>query len=293
MKANNNRDPVIPISSCDVSTINNNSMLKRIIKSSLIIYPKDAHQYILNYLITSGLNEKYIMIFQQVWSKTLIGLQSFGKLKNNNNNNDIDPELFSNEFIHELSLSDKKILELLNISITCFKLDQYRRRNTTAVNTNTSSSSSSSSSSSESTGYDIINPLDDIKALEALSSLGQELATALTEVYDDVSLKELEHRHHRHNGRHKKKNDDDNGDSTAGNIHDDDGDGGGDDNVIYDFSSSVEVFESISLFRRSLRGTRIIWQHNVMINESNASYSPLDRLIHGYPGMIRGILGEM
>ena len=137
MKANNNnKNPVIPISSCDISTINNNSMLKRIIKSSLIIYPNDAHQYILKYLITSGLNENYIIIFQQVWSKTLIGLQSFGKLKNNNNNNDIDPELFSNEFIHELSLSDQKILELLNLNLLQEKLEKLfgKKRETNGFN---------------------------------------------------------------------------------------------------------------------------------------------------------------
>jgi hypothetical protein len=284
MKSNHSGNPANYINSCDISAINNNSVFKRIIKSSLIIYPKDAHQYILNYLISSGLNKKSITTFQQVWSKTLIGLQSFGKLKNNNNN--VDPELFSNEFIHELSLSDQKILELLNTSITCFKLDQHRRRNTT-LEVNMATSSSLLLSSSESAGYDIINPSDDIRALEAMSRLGQELATALTDVYDDVLLKELDC-HHRRSGRHKKKNGHDDGDTADDSIHDDD-----DDDDIYHSSSSVEMFESLSLFRRSLRGTRIIWQHNVMINESNASYSPLDRFIHGYPGMIRGILGEM
>jgi hypothetical protein len=289
MKSIHSSNPAIHINSCDISAINNNSIFKRIIKSSLILYPKDAHQYILNYLISSGLNEKSIIIFQQVWSKTLIGLQSFGKLNNNNNNNNnVDPELFSSEFIHELSLSDQKILELLNTSITCFKLDQYRRRNSTAVVD--MATSSSLSLSSESAGYDVINPLDDIRALEAMSRLGQELATALTDVYDDVLLKELD-RHHRRSGRYKMNNGHNDGDTADDSIHDDDDDDDDDDDAVYHSSSTEEMFESISLFRRSLRGTRIIWQHNVMINESNASYSPLDRLIHGYPGMIRGILG--
>jgi len=270
-----------------------NSLLKKIIKSSLIIFPKDAHKYILNFLMKSGIKKNEIIIFQQIWSKTLIGLQSFGKFKNNNNNNNnnndnsIDVELFCNEFITELSLSNHKILELINISLICFKLDQHRRT------TSTVDMVTHSSLSSESTKYDIVNPIDTIRTLEALSNLGQELTTALIEVYNN------------------KDDDEDEDDDAVAVVDDDNGDISMktfDQHHINRYeekrdynnyahsptttTATEEMFESIALFRRSLRGTRIAWQHNVNIDETHF-YSPLDKLIHGYPRMIRGILGEI
>ena len=144
------------------------SILKRIVKESLIAFPNDAHHNVLQFLLDSGMDERQALKFRQAWSKVVLGMQAFGRTAKHH----IDAELFSNELIHELSFSDEAVLKIIHATEACVKLDHHR-------DTIDAASKSSKVSSEDSSR----NPRDGIVSLDAINHLGQELAQVLADIY--------------------------------------------------------------------------------------------------------------
>ena len=141
------------------------SILKRIIEDSLRSFPDDAHQKVLQFLLESGLDEKNSLKFRQAWSKVVLGTHAFGKGEKN-----INPELFSEDLIRELSYSDDTVTKLLNTSLACLKYD----------NKGTYSNSINAIECTK-------NSLHTIAALDAVNSAGNDLARILSALYKEKS----------------------------------------------------------------------------------------------------------
>lgn len=157
-----------PVKNASSNNKNKNSttILKRVIMESLVAFPEDAHQQILKYLVDAGLNETECMKFRQTWSKVVLSMQAFGRTAKYK----IDPDVFSNEIIRELSYADEDVIKVINASTACLKLDHHRETiNVTSKNKTNS--------------QDFRNPIDDIASLDAINLIGTDLANALVDIY--------------------------------------------------------------------------------------------------------------
>mmetsp|Transcript_12971 Transcript_12971/g.21574 ORF Transcript_12971/g.21574 Transcript_12971/m.21574 type:complete len:530 (-) Transcript_12971:1658-3247(-) len=152
------------------------SIFKRIIKESLVAFPQDAHHNVLQYLMDAGMDESQSLKFRQSWSKVVLGTQAFGRTSKHK----IDPDLFSEELIRELSFADDTVVKIMNAAEACLKLDHHR---------DTINTASKSSAADE---KDLRNPRDGIASLDAITMLGDKLAKTLTEIYFDSSVDDKE-----------------------------------------------------------------------------------------------------
>jgi hypothetical protein len=241
------------------------SIFKRIIKESLVAFPEDAHTRVLQFLLDGGLEESHSLKFRQAWSKVVLGTQAFGRASKNK----IDPELFSEELIRELSYADEAVVKLMDAADSCLKLDHHRD----TLNTfNTSKAGKGSKTGATGTGQDSRNPRDGVAALEAMGLMGQGLVKALSGIYTTLETE------------------------TGTGAGTGMGAGAGEGKTEHTGPTgptTVDLFESIGLFRKSLRGTRIAWSGSVLSGIStgtDADYSPLDPRNHGHPDLIRGTL---
>jgi hypothetical protein len=100
------------------------------------------------------------------------------------------------------------------------------------------------------TRQDAKNPRDTIAALEAVTAMGADLARVLANIY------------------------------TSSDTHAEDK---GSRNT-----ANTQLFESIGLFRKSLRGTKLRWGGSVL--PADVLYIPLDSTIHGLPDVVKGKL---
>jgi hypothetical protein len=98
---------------------------------------------------------------------------------------------------------------------------------------------------------DTKNPRDTIAALEAVTAMGADLARVLANIYT-ASDTHTEGKSSRHD------------------------------------TASTQLFESIGLFRKSLRGTKLRWGGSVL--PADVLYIPLDSAIHGLPDVVKGKL---
>lgn len=102
------------------------SCLARIICDSITAFPEDSHQKVYSFLLEEGIGEKEATIFRQSWSKSILGIQSFGRSKQEN----IDVNLFEKDFIRELSCNDEVVNSVLNALITIAnKMDKVAELN--------------------------------------------------------------------------------------------------------------------------------------------------------------------
>lgn len=205
------------------------TILKRLIEDSLVAFPNDAHQQLLQYLLDSGLDEAQSLKFRQAWSKVVLGTQAFGRIAKSK----VDPGLFSEELIRELSFADESVVKIINATASCMKLDHHRDTlNVSGKNQNKSKIE------------DRRNPRDGIASLDAITELGSDLAKTLANIYKSEITT--------HN------------------------------------TDNLELFESIGLFRKSLRGTRIAWSSSMISGDGD--YTPLHSCTHGYPDLVKGRL---
>lgn len=203
--------------------------MKRLIEDSMNAFPNNAHQQLLKFLTDSGLDESQSLKFRQAWSKVVLGTQAFGRTGKNK----VDPGLFSDELIRELSFADEAVVKIINATTSCMNLDHHR--DTLNV---------SGRNSNKSKVEDARNPRDGIASLDAITELGKDLAKTLANIYKaDEKPREV---------------------------------------------NNLELFESIGLFRKSLRGTRIAWSSSVISDEGE--YTPLDSCTHGFPDLVKGRL---
>jgi hypothetical protein len=103
---------------------------------------------------------------------------------------------------------------------------------------------------------DIRNPRDGIASLDAINYLGSDLAKTLASIFANSA----------NNASAMKQEED-----------------------IKQENGQVSLFESIGLFRKSLRGTRIAWSNSILPPAAGA-YSPMDARAHGFPDYMRGRL---
>lgn len=203
------------------------TILRSIIEDSIRAFPDDAHQKVLQYLLESGLDESHSLRFRQAWSKVVLGSQAFGR----NNKSKMDPILFSEELIRELSYSDEQIARLITASSTCMKLERNSDPQTAAR---------------ETPRLDSKNARDTVAAMDAVTAVGENLSNALRSLYE-----------------------------TAAGTKDDAAE-----------TNSIQLLESIGLFRKSLRGTRLHWGGSLL--PADVVFLPLDSVIHGLPDITKG-----
>jgi hypothetical protein len=202
------------------------TVLRSIVEDSIRAFPDDAHQKVLQYLVDSGLDEAQSLRFRQSWSKVVLGSQAFGRQAKGK----IDPSLFSEELIRELSYSDEQITKLINAAASSVKLDRNK--------------DNAADGRAGRPPADSKNARDTVAALDAITAMGANLTNVLQSLYDTDM-----------NSAHETKGD-------------------------------TELLESIGLFRKSLRGTRLHWGASLL--PADVVYLPLDSVIHGLPDITKG-----
>eukprot|EP01032_Pedospumella_encystans_P019265 gene19265-21907_t len=210
-------------------TKSSSSLLKSLVESAIVAFPDDAHQQVLQYLLDAGIDESQALKFRQAWSKVVLGTQAFGRSAKSQ----VNPSLFSDELLRELSYMDDTVLKVVNACETASKLSRKENLGDTSQNRAPS-------------GEDVKNPREAVASLDAVTNLGNDLANLLAKLY-----------------------------VSSGASH------GGDDAV-----PQIELLESIGLFRKSLRGTRLVWTSTRTLTAGE--YVPLDVTIHGHPDLKKG-----
>jgi hypothetical protein len=120
--------------------MNDLSVFSRIVEQSLLAFPGDAHQQIHDYLLRAGINEKDSLKFRQAWSRTLLGMQSFGRKQDL----EIDRNIFVSDLIRELSFRDNEVEEILDIIPSISKIgDEFSENFLDSKNHESKKSSSS------------------------------------------------------------------------------------------------------------------------------------------------------
>eukprot|EP01034_Spumella_vulgaris_P021309 gene21309-27339_t len=91
------------------------SILKRLIKEAIVAFPSDAHLKVLEFFEgIDGLDEERALLLRQCWSKVLLGTQAFGR--KTQSGGIVNPDLFADELIRELSYADKEVSRLISLS---------------------------------------------------------------------------------------------------------------------------------------------------------------------------------
>ena len=144
------------------------SVFSRIVQESLLAFPGDAHQQIHDFLLRAGINEKDSTKFRQAWSRTLLGMQSFGKKQDITT----DRNIFVTDLIRELSFRDSDIEEALDIMSSLSKIGDEFSENGVDQSINESNKNSSG----------VLDSLNTLAAIEA------SLSSAYLNIESDVPI---------------------------------------------------------------------------------------------------------